>query len=74
MARTKSTSVEQIVKGISILRGVHQSWPEGSSHSLIAEVLRRAEADFQEELYQALSGAQGTTPAEGSRRVGPKKE
>ncbi len=64
MARTKSTSVDQIVKGISILRGAHQAWPEGATHPLIADVLRKAEADFQEELYQALSGDKGGTSEE----------
>ena len=72
MARTKSTTVDQIVKAISILREAHQSWPDGSSHPLIAEVLRKAEANFQEELYQALSGSKLSALDEVTR--GSKKE
>jgi hypothetical protein len=68
MARTKSTSVDQILKGISLLKEANQSWPEGASHPLISEVLRKAESQFQEELYQALSGSKANSPGEGTRR------
>lgn len=74
MARTKSPAVDQILEGITILKQAHQSWPEGVGHPLIAEVLRKAEDDLKEELYQAESGSKGSPPGEGSRRTISKKE
>jgi len=74
MARARSTTVEQILKEIEILKKAHQSWPEGVAHPLIAEGLKKAEDDLKEELYQAESGSKGSPPVEGSRRTISKKE
>jgi len=72
MARARSTTVEQILKEIEILKKAHQSWPEGVAHPLIAEGLKKAEEDFKEELYQEEK--KRNTPGEGTRRSNSKKE
>jgi hypothetical protein len=70
MSKTKSTKVKQLMDGIEILKKAHQSWPEGAAHPLIAEALKKAEADFKEEWYQ--EERKKDIPGEGTKRV--KKE
>ena len=61
----KKTSVRMYVKAISILERAEHDWPEGTSDSLIGEVLRKAKTDFLYEMYRAereISGQGGTEP------------
>ena len=69
MARTKSTKFNQIMDGIEILQKTHESWAVGAAHPLIADVLKKAEADFKEALYQE---ERKNMPGQGTRRA--KKE
>jgi hypothetical protein len=74
MGKTRSKAVDQISEAISLLQNASRTWPEGSSHPLIKEILHNAEVRFLKEFYE-VSNVKGSKEAvEANRKVPIKKD
>lgn len=74
MGKTRTKAADQISEAISLLKRVSQAWPEGFSHPLIREVLKKAELEFLHEFYEVSTGRSCKKSVEAGKKTSPKKE